>query len=790
MGVYSLILTLSPAVRLRTWEVSYRWDHWVVFLLWILLINWAHHQSTRFLPDRDPHILPITALLSGWGLLTIWRLSPAFGTRQVIWWALCLVVFTLGMRLSTNLNFLKRYKYIWLTSGLLLTALTLIFGTNPTGSFLPRLWLGCCGVYLQPSEPLKLLLIIYLAAYLSERTFWIQNHNPHDARLSWGKMIFPYLAPTLFMTGLVMLLLVVQRDLGTAAIFILIYFGIIYSATGFRWVIVAASTVLLGAGLTGVFLFDVVRLRVDAWLNPWLDPSGRSYQIVQSLLAVANGGLFGRGPGIGNPGLVPVPHSDFIFSAIAEETGLLGALAMITLIALLATRCLSAAIRATNGFHRLLAAGIAIYLAGQSILIIGGNLRLLPLTGVTLPLVSYGGSSLLTSFISLLFVLHISTPSDDLPVQIVDHRPLLHMAGLLFSGLLAAAMAVGWWAYTRGPDLLTRTDNARRAIADRSVRRGAIVDRRNQPISLSIKESGEYYRQITYPALSPLVGYTHPVYGQSGLEANLDEYLRGLRGYPGLTIWWNHLQYGQPPPGINLRTTLDLELQRQVDDAFGNHRGAVVILDASSGEILALASHPHYDANQISDQWENLVNDRTSPLLNRATLGYYDFSTIRSELFMHANIESQMVFPAIYGLNSDITINWNDVALQISPLQAAWLATSLSNQGLSPSPVLVNAVDLPDAGWVLLSPQSQPIQVFSENSMMEIVQELALPEQNIWITSSTKTINQTQSFTWVIGGTLPVWSGQSLILSLLLEESNQALAEQIAQKILQIAMGF
>jgi len=212
--------------------------------------------------------------------------------------------------------------------------MTLILGTNPLG-YGPRLWLGCCGLYFQPSEPLKLLLVVYLAAYLAGLDpFYLSRHR--------GSLL-PLLAPTLLMTGLAMALLLAQRDLGTASIFIFLYVMVVYAATGDRRILIYGGLTLLLAGAAGYALFDVVRLRVDAWLNPWLDPSGRSYQIVQSLLAVANGGLIGRGPGLGNPTLVPISHADFIFAAIAEEHGLIGIMALLATLALLAVRGMRAA---------------------------------------------------------------------------------------------------------------------------------------------------------------------------------------------------------------------------------------------------------------------------------------------------------------------------------------------------------------------------------------------------------------------------------------------------------------
>src|SRR5688500_5380868 len=151
----TLLITLSPAVRERNLDVDYRWSQWMALILWALFIVRAHRFIRDRLPDADPYLFPAAAFLSGWGLLTIWRLDSGFGARQALWLGVSILVLSYGLELPTTLSFLRRYKYLLLTGGLILTSLTLLFGTNPT-VFVPRLWLGCCGVYFQPSEPLKL----------------------------------------------------------------------------------------------------------------------------------------------------------------------------------------------------------------------------------------------------------------------------------------------------------------------------------------------------------------------------------------------------------------------------------------------------------------------------------------------------------------------------------------------------------------------------------------------------------------------------------------------------------
>ncbi len=682
---YTLAITLSPAVRARSWDVPLRWEVWAGYTVWVLFGYLVHQQSTRYLPDHDPYLLPVAALLSGWGLMTIWRLDTNFGLRQTAWLGISNGLLLAGFHWVKDLSFLQRYKYLWLTGGLFLTGMTLILGTNPLG-YGPRMWLGCCGIYLQPSEPLKFLLIAYLAAYLADRhtEFTLSASLVRTPRrLFPPASILPLIAPSLIMTCLALILLVIQRDLGTAAIFFFLYAILAYLGTGRRRILLFSGLMLMGASLVGAGLFDVVRLRFEAWINPWIDPSGRSYQIVQALLAIANGGLFGRGPGLGNPNLVPVAHSDFIFSALTEETGFFGSVILFLLLAILVNRGIRAAFRAQNPYQRLLAAGFITYLVGQSLLIIGGNLRLLPLTGVTLPFLSYGGSSLVTSYLSLFILIIVSNQSEDQTLRQFKTRPYLQLSSVFFIGLTAMALATGWWTIYRSSDLLARTDNPRRAIADRYVQRGAILDRNNTVLNETVGEISNFLRQYRYPDLSSILGYTHPVFGQSGLEASQDNYLRGLKGNPGWLIEWNQLLYGQPPEGRTIRLTLDLHLQTLADQQLGPHTGVVILLNAHTGEILALASHPTFDANRLNENWAQLVNDPQSPLLNRATQGLYPVGAAVGPLLLASlpDLDHLPELPEDFNLTQD-GIGYRCISTQTSP---SWSAVIKNG---CPTPVL------------------------------------------------------------------------------------------------------
>ena len=782
----ALIMTLAPAVRARSLDVDYRWSQWIAYFVWGLFILRAHHSIVKRLPDSDPYLFPMTAFLSGWGLLTVWRLDPSFGARQALWLVVSVLVFLFGLGLPSTLDFLRKYKYVLLSGGLLLTAFTLIFGTNPIG-YGPRLWLGCCGLYFQPSEPLKLLLVAYLAAYLSDRL---------PIRLN----TIPLIYPTFLLSGIAILLLLFQRDLGTASIFIALYTIVIYLATGRRRTILISAVMLVFMGVAGYYLVDIIRARIDSWANPWADPEGGSYQIIQSILAIANGGLDGRGPGLGSPALVPVAISDFIFAAIAEETGLIGTVGLIAIFGVILVRGLRAAICAPDIFRRLLAAGVTAYLGVQALLIIAGNLRLLPLTGVTLPFISYGGSSLLTSFIALLILLVISNHLDEEPAPLPHPQPYFALGAFLSLGLFVAALANGWWAVIRGPDLLTRPDNPRRIIEDRYVPRGELLDRSNTIINGTQGITGSFARIYQYPDLAPVIGYNHPIYGQAGLEAALDEYLRGTRGNPAADIWWNHLLYGMSPDGLDVRLSLDLLLQTRADELMNGQRGAVVLLNAQSGELFVMSSHPTFNPADLNELGTELNKDPNKPLINRVTQGLYPLGaltdTFKRVLYGDDPVSQNEEMYETFGLSRPPLLRIPVVepispaegdGLHVSPLQVALAAAALSNHGNVPAPRIATAVNTPNSGWVVLPALGTGFQAIPEAAADEAVHSLIADGQGHWAHVAAAE-SEESPVTWLLGGTPPNWQASPLVVVVLLEEDNARLAESIGTELLSAAM--
>lgn len=645
------LFVLVGAVTLRLAGLDH-WSsaHWSLPAVWLVCFGAAHLVLCRCAPDRDPLLLPLAGLLTGWGLLLIARLADVtFYVRQSIWLAVSISAFLLIAARPPGLRWLRRYRYTWLLGGLALLSATLILGTNPSG-YGPRLWLGgrlpvLGSVYIQPSEILKLLMVAYLASYLAEKRELVVD----GPRVAWtfGSLrrtmrlpSLPFLAPLLAMWGLAMVLLAWQKDLGAALLFFLTFLVMLYQASG-SWGYVGAGLVLFLIAAAGAYvLLDTVALRVDIWLNPWADPGGRAFQIVQSLIAFASGGLIGQGLGQGSPTYIPAIHTDFPFTAIAEEFGLAGVLGLIAVIAALTLGGIRIALNARSPFRRLLAAGLASLLGLQAWIIMAGNAKLIPLTGVTLPFVSYGGSSLLSSFIALGWLTAVSRDEG------TDRFRAGRSGGSIMSGPMrrlslgflvafaALAATSGYWATVRHDALWVRDDNPRLVEAEQRVRRGSILDRRGVVLARSQATGTDIQQRIYLTPTIPAVGYYSLIHGVGGIEASSDSLLRGLKGRSEGDRLLDRLLHRQPE-GQSIVLTVDAGLHKQIATMFEGRdsalvppegtgwKGVAVLVDVGSGEILASVSQPTYDPNSLDAAWEQLESDPDAPVLNRVTQGLY-----------------------------------------------------------------------------------------------------------------------------------------------------------------------
>lgn len=382
-------------------------DYWLRFGVWCFCAAAGHLLLKRYLPARDPLFFPLAMFLSGWGLVIIERLLPFFAERQMHWLVVSVAAMLAVALLPRPLRWLRDYRYVLLFIGLALLVSTILLGQNPSGQAgAPQLWLGIGSVYFQPSEALKIILVAFLASYLGEQ-YPVMRSAMQPGRDFWFS---PHiLGPILLMWGLCVVVLIWQRDLGTAMLFFIVFLTLLYVATG-NLLIPAGGLVLVAiAAVVGYNLFSVVELRIDIWLDPWPEARGRAYQIVQSLMAFAAGGVFGQGIGQGSPLYIPVVHSDFAFAALAEEWGLLGVVGLLVSIVVMIMRGLrTALLQQGPSFYNLLAVGLSTLLAVQALLIAGGVLKLVPLTGITMPYISYGGSSLLMSFVLVGLLLRLS----------------------------------------------------------------------------------------------------------------------------------------------------------------------------------------------------------------------------------------------------------------------------------------------------------------------------------------------------------------------------------------------
>lgn len=389
----------------------FAFDHWLTFGVWVACSLIGAALLNRYLPTRDPLLFPVVMFLSGWGLVLIDRLAPNFADRQTIWLVISVGAMLVVALFPQPLRWLRNYRYIFLVFGLLLLLATIILGRNPSDpagvTNAPQLWLGFGTIFFQPSEALKIILAAFLASYLAEQypAMRAEGLENHPRGLSFSPRV---LGPMLLMWGISVVILVWQRDLGTAILFFAVFLVLLYVASGNNLIIISGAILIIIASLAAYEFFDVVRLRVDIWLNPWPEADGRAFQIVQSLLAFAAGGPLGQGAGQGSPTYIPVVHSDFVFAALAEEWGLLGVGVVIACIAIYVLRGMRVTARQRKPFPALLAVGLSTLIAAQSILIMAGVLKLMPLTGVTLPFLSYGGSSLLASFIITGLLLRLS----------------------------------------------------------------------------------------------------------------------------------------------------------------------------------------------------------------------------------------------------------------------------------------------------------------------------------------------------------------------------------------------
>ena len=624
----------------------------------------ASHIAIRLLaPGADPAILPIVFILSGIGITFVTRLAPEDAVGQVVWLFVSVAAMVATLVFVPNLDRLKEYKFTLGLAGVALLLMPAIFGTEIYGS---KLWIRIGGFSFQPGELAKILIVLFLAAYLSENRELLSASSHKVGPLTLPRLRM--LLPMLVMWGMCLLVVVFERDLGSALIFFTIFVVMLYVATGRIGYVVVSIALLAVGGVFCYMCFNHVRVRVQIWLDPFQDASGNGLQIVQSLFSLADGGLVGAGIGKGMPTLIPVVKSDFIFSAIGEEMGLLGGSAVLLLFMLLAVRGLTTAARAKSDMSAFTAVGLVASLSFQAFIIVGGVTRLLPLTGVTLPFMSQGGSSLLSSFIIIGLLLRAgdegtgraelpagegtsANPSPLLAPGTTNAQPVVQgrharahfglgtsEGGVLgrvalgnrltllvtfFTLLFAALIAnLTYIQVIKASDYQQMSNNNHTIAKSAYVQRGAILTSDGVTLAESLKQAdGTYVR--TYPQGSlaaHTVGYLSTQYGATGIEASMNESLTGHADYSN---WTNALYSlaGVSQAGNSVVLTIDSRIQQACEEALEGHTGAIVVLDPSTGAVLAKASAPTYSYDQIGDILSS--GDSNGELVDRATSSLY-----------------------------------------------------------------------------------------------------------------------------------------------------------------------
>jgi cell division protein FtsW (lipid II flippase) len=382
----------------------------IVYGLVFVAIFLVLHVVVRvFLRQADPYLLPLTALLAAVGLTEIFRIRPALALLQGQWLLVGALLFVLTVVIVRDHTRLDRYRYLIGAVGLALLVLTIVAGTTVNGA---KLWIHAFGMSIQPSEFAKLAIVVFLAGYLNDKKVLLSVPTRHVLRVPVPAT--KYFGPLLVMWVLSLVMLVFMKDFGMSLLFMAVFVALLYMATARGVYVVIGGGLFALAAALAVWLVPHVNDRFSVWLDPWAKAETTGYQLLQSLFTIADGGVLGAGFGRGfllynnRQPVVPDLQTDFIFTAIANEMGLLGAVAVVLCFLLFFWRGIRIATLAPDGFSKLLAAGLATAFGLQTFIILGGVTRLIPLTGITLPFVSYGGSSITANLVLVALLLMVS----------------------------------------------------------------------------------------------------------------------------------------------------------------------------------------------------------------------------------------------------------------------------------------------------------------------------------------------------------------------------------------------
>lgn len=613
------------------------------------------------IPTADQTLYCVAIVLMGIGLVVGARLDPARFNKQLIWTSLAIASIVFTAVFVRRPEKLAAYQYVSGALALVLVLLPALLhrvvrgGEGITADEVngARLWIQF-GPYfsVQPAEFAKILLAVFLAGYLIEKGEALA-HWPYRV-LGMPAPPLRHAAPIIILWLASLGLLAAQKDLGCALLVFCLFLAMLYSATGRLGYPVVGLLFFAGSLwlLMRAGAFSHVQTRVHAWLNPWDDPHGAGYQIIYSLFAFAQGDVLGTGLGRGMPTSIPEVSTDFVFAAIAEELGLLGACAVLLCFAILVVRGFVAAGRAKDDFCALLCAGLTAGLVTQAAIIVMGVTKFLPMTGITLPFVSYGGSSVLASGIVLGLMLRISADPSPIPRPAGDRPRTSPLAWIHLAIFLVLSVWLGYWQIWRGPALNVNPLNPRLAKVEATIERGRILDRDGAVLASTDPKT----KKRLYPggrAASHVVGYRSRTYGSTGAEADAAGWLLGLDQRDSrITDFITQVQQRSrslPQRGDDVRLTIDLRLQQRGHELLGSRNGAIAAIDPQTGAVLCLVSRPTYDPDKLegilkaASRQGSDKGGASSVLLNRATHGLYPPGSTFKMLVLAAALDAGVV---------------------------------------------------------------------------------------------------------------------------------------------------
>lgn len=666
------------------------------------------HIGVRILAkNADPAILPVVFALSGIGIAFVERLAPDLAMRQVMWLFLGIALMVGVLAVVRNLDRLARYKYTFMIVGiaLLLMPMLPVIGHEELGS---RIWIQVGSFSFQPGEIAKVCIVIFLASYLAQNREMLSVFTVRVGRFHLPDAAT--LVPLLVMWGISFSIAVFEKDLGSALVCFVLFLTMLYIASG-KKMFLAVGFGLAALGCVVLYAaFSHIQIRVNTWLDPFSDAMNTGYQLCQSIYSLADGGLVGVGVGKGLAENIPVVESDFIFAAIAEETGLLGGAAVLLLFLCLAVRGFVTAARAKSDVSSFMAAGITVTIVLQAFIIVGGVTRLIPLTGLTLPFISQGGSSLLASFIGIGLLLRCGDEGTGINSEVKDGTMRMKAVGahgatrgagdtgvlgrvalgrrltgtmMAFALLFAALVAnLTYIMVFMADEYQSYPGNNHTLYKEARTERGSISTYDGVVLAESVQqEDGTYAR--TYPQgslASHVVGYYSQQYGLSGIEQSMNDTLKGQENFAS---WSDVVNYfaGVNTPGNDVTLTLNSKIQQTAEQVLQGYKGAVVALDPATGAVLACASSPTYsNADVDSLLADAAAGDDSSggALIDRATNALYAPGSTFKLVTLTALLEnglatenSQIEAPAFTEIGNAKVTNAGDVGYGTISLKRA-----------------------------------------------------------------------------------------------------------------------